>query len=472
MDHLALLRYRWRLFRYRLRFPGAFETVTFALSLVGIWSLVQYVAGLVVEGNLAVRVGSALALLAILAATWFSLAHRPQAVFAEAARTEDRARSLREHLRSGMQVDQGYENLLQIYRPFLEDLQALWPDRSPAMPIDMNGLPFLVVTLPAGPGDTMNDIVDLDDSPRDANWQQRASRFAAERQQFITTLRGDANYRNRIGDEDGETVVLSSITVAPRLRLWCRRATYGQVVRTSDSLVQEFALMGYLCGLKPQRPLKLSARATMSVLPWRRAVHRWERDSHRVLTRPVGRAAGVGVSLAVLHGRTKAYVARRSARVGTYPDVLHVVPSGMLPPSAPHPGEGGGAPSSLVETTMMAEFLEECYDVEELGGRPVSSATTVIHRHLQKRGLAGVRPRLTGLAIDLLNLRVEICGLLDLTGQESALSELQLCWEYADHSPLRSTGLDAETVALSRSEVVQAGAGCLDLARRDVGTHL
>jgi hypothetical protein len=287
----------------------------------------------------------------------------------------------------------------------------------------------------------------------------------------MATIRRSAFLANQFGDEAGDNVVLAKISAAPRLAISVNTATYGQIVRTSDSLVNEFAAFADLASRsafrnKP-RPLRFNGDDLLKVLPWRRQVHAWE-DLDALLVAPRRRASGLGVSLALVDvedGRASVFVARRSSSVGTYPDVLHVVPSGMMNSRAEAQQQHTAEElASLPRLTMMSEFIEECFDVEELSGHSVGNFAKRVEEKIDEFQLGDLDPVFTGLAIDLLNLRTEVCGVLDLSGHQAVVDAFNLSWEYTHTERLRRIDLEAATPAVRRTDFVQSGIGSIQLA--------
>lgn len=472
---LQLLRYRWRVIVYRMRMgvPTAFETVGLVLAVIGVWQVCYAALSLVPLDSSRGRLASVISVLAILVTMWVRLGHRPQAVFAAAAKDEARADRLSADLAQGMRSQIAYDSVYALYEPLIAKVTERLAPRPMLVPTDRDGQPCLVVIVPASAQDSLKGLVIPDPRPRGPDWRRRTSTFAWQRQQYMQKLRRQSSPTNPYrDDESGSILTLGELVGGEQMRLRVGAATYGQIVRTSDSLVHEFALFGRLCdgpdgSRRRRRPLRLSPKATLAALPWRRQVHEWEPLGTDLLLKPQSRASGIGVSMVVRRmerGRATGYVARRSDEVGTYPAMLHVVPSGMV---SSHTATELGTDASLedvVELTMMSEFLEECFDVEDLSGRAISNAEARVSRELATRGLSGVEPQLTGFAIDLLNLRLEVCGTLDLSLHAEALDELKLCWEYAHFEPLRSVDLTDGQAAFTRSEFVQSGLGCLALA--------
>ena len=303
-------------------------------------------------------------------------------------------------------------------------------------------------------------------------WRSRVSTFAGERQKLMATLRQDASLANPFGDEGGENLVLERLGGSPRISLRAATATYGQIVRTSDALINEFALMAYLLERSAVRqrpvPLRLTGAQALRVLPWRRTVHSWD-SGIDVLVAPRRRAAGLGVSVVLQlsspDGKaTSGILARRSSNVGTYPDALHVIPAGMVNVRSPDPANDGVGIGRLPKLTILAEFVEECFDVVELSGHSLGNFEMRLWRELAQRGLTEIAPVFTGIAIDLLNLRTEICATIDLTAYRSAVDDFVVSWEFTHNEDLRRVNLEHGSAVARRNEFVQSGIGALHLA--------
>jgi len=428
-----------------------FDLVNLTLAVIGTWSimysLLRWLAsrGLGVQTQVAAGVA---ALLIGIGLTWARLTRRPQDVFRVAAATEDRTDELRRIMALGMRSETAYECLTAVYRPIVHRIAEQCAGARAELPTDATGQQCLVLTLAVdSPGD-VDGVVVGNGPERDPSWLRRVSEFAPERQMFMATMRRNVYQQNRFGDDAGMNVVLDAIA-CDSLQLTVATATYGQIVRTSDSLISEFALFGHISGRsairRRPRPLRFAGTDVLKVMPWRREVHSWDQGTDLLLA-PRGRAAGIGVSVALVSrdaARTSAFVARRSSSVGTYPDVLHVIPSGMINVHDDRGQPNGSALAALPRLTMMAEFLEECFDVEELSGHSVGNYALLVNRQIAARGLGELKPRLTGLAIDLLNLRTEICAVLDLGPHSAIADEFRLSWEYTHNERLRTIDLSA-----------------------------
>jgi len=441
------------------------------LAVIGAWSVIYQAAKLLPGDDPALGLTLAGVAAGVLGAVliWLQLARRPQDLFRSAALTERRAEALRRSMVDGMTQDFAYENLARIYAPVVDEVEHALTCAHVDWPADSAGGRCLVVTIAPPAPQRLDGIITGIEEPRDNAWSNRVSRFAPERQAFMATMRRSVSLSNKFGDEAGANIVLGEIRASCDLTMVVNTASYGQIVRTSDSLVNEFAAFAHLASgsafRRRPRPLMFAGRDLLKVLPWRRGVHVWDSGA-ALLVAPRGRASGLGVSLALVasrNGSAHAYVARRSSSVGTYPDVLHVVPSGMM--NARHDTQDAAKElAALPRLTMMAEFLEECFDIEELSGHSVGNFTKRVEQQIAAHRLGHLDPEFTGLAIDLLNLRTEVCGVLDLTGHDATVDAFNLSWEYTHNERLRRIDLQGNTSALRRTDFVQSGIGSIHLA--------
>lgn len=400
---------------------------------------------------------------------WLRLAKRPQDLFGAAARSEENAEILRKSMVDGMTQDFAYENLARLYAPIVAQAEQFLPAVQVNWPMDAAGHRCLVITVAPPSGQRLSEVITDIEGPRGDDWTRRVSEFAPGRQSFMATMRRSASLSNPFGDEAGSNIVLSKIVAAPRLTMSVNTATYGQIVRTCDSLVNEFAVFADLASRsafrKRSRPLMFDRDDLLKALPWRREVHAWD-DLDSLLVAPRRRASGVGVSLSLVDeqgSQASVFVARRSSNVGTYPDVLHVVPSGMMNArsTAQHATE---ELAELPRLTMMSEFLEECFDVAELSGHSVGNFAKRVEEKIEEFQVGDLDPAFTGLAIDLLNLRTEVCGVLDLSDHRSVVDAFNLSWEYTHTERLRRVDAVAASSGVRRTDFVQSGIGSIQLA--------
>jgi transcriptional regulator with XRE-family HTH domain len=275
-----------------------------------------------------------------------------------------------------------------------------------------------------------------------------------------------------------------------RLRLDCKLGTYFHSLSTSEALDPEL--------LEAYAASPDSDPATV----WPRLERRaW---LHERIADPVAdgrrRSAALGVStLTIVRVRNrsfdgyKMFLSPRSCTVATQRRRYHVVPSGMFQPFIP------GESADLLEgqfsvlATVVREFVEELYGVEELetGDGRVDPQAIYQRREsrllndMLKNGTAALL--YTGVGVNLLALRHEVCTVLvidDPGWYERECGELRICGEYlrqceqTDLLPdqrwvqlisLERHGLEMEpgwSAALSARNVVAPGAVAVDLGLR------
>ncbi|MDQ1711197.1 MAG: hypothetical protein QOE45_647 [Frankiaceae bacterium] len=246
---------------------------------------------------------------------------------------------------------------------------------------------------------------------------------------------------------------------AGTMRVEVDRAIYGQIMRSCDYLIEEAFIAAGLCAATATpRPLPLRGTWLMRTLPGRRSLMRLGIDE--LIAEPRHRAVGVGLAGVVFHrepleGEAVIYYKRRSDLVGTYPDMYHAVPTGMFNSKTRHtpPNHDERMHAGRV---LLTEFVEECKNGTDLEGfdedphwveklkvhvgwmlrdpesyndrtipPPAGTATSaqrLAALQMAEATQCAERPyddrRLqvyaTGLALDLLSLRPEICCAIEL----------------------------------------------------------
>ena len=78
---------------------------------------------------------------------------------------------------------------------------------------------------------------------------------------------------------------------------------------------------------------------------------------------------------------------------------------------------------------MIQELLEECFDMQEMAQTRTFDWIGAVKSALKTRGLEDFDPIFTGLALDFLNLRWDICARVDV-GDNGNRHDYRLCWEY------------------------------------------
>lgn len=243
--------------------------------------------------------------------------------------------------------------------------------------------------------------------------------------------------RLKPGNRSGLNYCLSGVALEDRqLRLEVQTAEYGTIMDSCDSLIDEALLFGFLA-----HDLDLSAESALKKLPWRRRfLEAADRDLKKMLCAPTRRAAGLGISCftsftslarddrddleslaTALRGECplnedevmviRALNTRRSDRIGTYPDMLHVVPAGMFGCFQ----DSGNYEQGDLTRLLVKEMFEEVFNVKEaqdyLGYDRANFDAAAKAFFLGASVPSNDRPKVvfTGLCFDLLNLRPELC---------------------------------------------------------------
>jgi transcriptional regulator with XRE-family HTH domain len=221
-----------------------------------------------------------------------------------------------------------------------------------------------------------------------------------------------------------------------RVQLHCKLGTYYHSLSTSECLDPEL----------------LEAYAAWPDSQPEQVWPRLERRSwlHERVADPVAdgryRSAALGVSTLTIvrvRNRTfdgyKMFLSPRSVTVATQRRRYHVVPSGMFQPFIPGDASDLLQGQFSVADTVMREFVEELYGVEELETGDGRVDPEAIYHRREARLLsdmlrAGDAALLySGVAVNLLALRPEICTVLvidDPGWWERECGELRICDEY------------------------------------------
>lgn len=297
-----------------------------------------------------------------------------------------------------------------------------------------------------------------------AQWRQaRKSQSRKATKRELKDLSSDELERACELQESGKNYVLRRLSTSDGgLRIDVGRADYGQIVRSCDYLIEEaFLASGVCAGEAHQKPLHIGGRWLMRTMPARWHLKGLQPDE--LIVESKRRAPGIGLAAVVVSrgtgsGAYQVIYKKRSFSVGTYPGMLHVVPTGMFnaksksedkaPDLRKHPGR-----------VLFTEFLEECKDLRSLGGfaddanwqRLLEGNLTwwawdpedfdkgsVLEGTQSAEAIKRVEARLlalkqgkgapkftlqdfgvfvTGVAFDLLSLRPEVCFAIDLPSE-------------------------------------------------------
>jgi len=244
-----------------------------------------------------------------------------------------------------------------------------------------------------------------------------------------------------------------------RVQLHCKLGTYYHSLSTSECLDPE--LLEAYAAWPDSRPEQVWPRLE------RRA---W---LHERVPDPVAdgryRSAAIGVSTLTIvrvRNRTfdgyKMFLSPRSVTVATQRRRYHVVPSGMFQPFIPGDSRDLLQGQFSVADTVMREFVEELYGVEELETGDGRVDPQAIYHRREARLLsdmlsAGDAALLySGVAVNLLALRPEICTVLiihDPRWWERECGELRICDEYLQQCEQAELLPDQRWVQLIKGEL-------------------
>lgn len=233
----------------------------------------------------------------------------------------------------------------------------------------------------------------------------------------------DAKYRSLVSSLelllespilDRLTYTMRALVTDGKLRLECELGSYFRALDTCDTL--EWEILSNATQLAGED--ESAFRAFDAKLPLRR-------NLHDTVTNPVadgtGRSAAIGISTLIAFNdgsRFQLLIRRRSRRgVAVHAGLLHVIPSFMFQPATVNIPE-----EFSVQHNIFREYLEELFS------RPEPEDTEGDYRYfygdprlkyLRALISAGeARLLLTGVAVNLLNLRPEICTLLLIRSPE------------------------------------------------------
>jgi hypothetical protein len=482
-DRQALLRYRLAAARYGLRlrlmrpYSDALGIIALLLTILGL-ALTIRSADLRIYGEV---LGAAL-----IVAVWPSIRYLGSisAIMRAAASTEEGTRRLFEDMREGMGNSRAYGQLRKIYEPLVDeannDLESWdWPCRLELVEIaqkDATKPPneYASVILRTSGLATLATL--LGNLRKHSPHTRSGERRAENRQRLMRRWRS-FHSKEGIGDEEGRNYCLAEVRLERephRLVLDLGVVTYGQIARTCEALVNEFAIFAFITkdregALEDNHYSQLMRPSTvLQCLPWRGKTHQSAGSAAALFIQPYNRAAGVGVAVATIVAgagrRRKVYVGERSEAVGTYPNVLHVIPAGncnthgsqrQIEHMNPAP-----LPNWYLRSIMRCEYLEEWFNDEDLEKLRIPDWRARVDQLWTARVTEVRSIELTGLAFDLLNLRPEVCAKVEVKMRGNEV----LNWEYSSGLPPEEWAL-SDICEIDRSRIVQSAAAALLLAR-------
>lgn len=247
---------------------------------------------------------------------------------------------------------------------------------------------------------------------------------------------------------NGETFRMLKLETKNELKIHCGLGRYFTALDTCDSLEWELLIAFSEKYFRIQENTKFAKELKLRGLI----------NQHSVID-PSERSAAIGISTMILFRHKngfKTIVWERSNAVGPHHDLVHVIPSFMFGPEHQEYDN-----EFSIKHNVYREYLEEVFDFKEVNkaGRIMawdhfySNPDLKYLISLEKSNKAKIY--LTGVAINLLNLRPEICTLLLIDADEwyenhkggnsdLGISKLQANYEFKDKEDLKAQGKKAK----------------------------
>jgi hypothetical protein len=206
---------------------------------------------------------------------------------------------------------------------------------------------------------------------------------------------------------NGDTYRMQRFTYDGHLRLDCALGKYYEAVKSQDIFGVELLLQFHR-----HRPHPEHFETFRDLLALRRRAH----DLRDPFCKPSGVSAAISVDTMVLFADKETFKVllwQRSIDVAVYPNNLQVIPAGMFAPVT-----GNFKEEYSVKHNVYREFLEEALSLKEVLRAEGFLAHDYFYddpnlQYLQKLEDEGsAQFYLTGVSVDLLNLRPGICVLL------------------------------------------------------------
>gem|GEM_PF-2736448 len=239
---------------------------------------------------------------------------------------------------------------------------------------------------------------------------------------------------------------VSEVIVSPEgPRLRAHLARYFDIMDSCDAMISELAFRD------EETPPSAALGPLDAVAFPLRYSHQQQARAASILADGTGRAAGLGLSAAVVFvdsdGELCVLAAQRSTSVATYASCWNVLPAGMAGwrfaksglPDAPRGSTFSASyKPSYLENALLREYSEELFGFpEKLFEDESTVAATQCVRRL--RDLEATI-EFTGIATDLMNLRFEVCALIYIDDPAWFEHERDLIvanWEHRGSGPIR-----------------------------------
>ena len=235
---------------------------------------------------------------------------------------------------------------------------------------------------------------------------KKINRFALNDEKYLKQL-------TRVGRElfDRGTYTMEKLETQDGLTIQACKGTYFDAVTTSHVLSWEL-----LTKFGKSKPKPDEVDFFLDKTPLRKTLHDAVLDP---VVDGSGRSNAIGGSMLIIYKDVggmhyRLLINERSKTVAADIDMFHVVPSFMVQPMA-----GDWMNEFSVEHQVFREYLEEVFNIEEVRKPPSTPSFDYFYKNPNLMYLkellsdtSKARLMFTGVAVDLFNLRPEICTLL------------------------------------------------------------
>jgi hypothetical protein len=241
--------------------------------------------------------------------------------------------------------------------------------------------------------------------------------------------------------EDNTTFEATKIDVtASHAELTGGLTTYGSCLSSQDAL--EWELLSKMSELLREGAPYPSEWTKLDELLKKRSTI--ESLSNQYLLNNAGRYNAIGISTLIVYkdkcGEYKVLLGKRGEQTGAHPGLFHVIPSCMFQPELGHPDVEWNVLHSvfkeygeeLFNKKLDRNALDPCYFYKCWPPPPTDRCVANLREALEQGKAEFV---LTGLVINVLNLRPEICALLlvkDSSWWSEQWSQMRTNWEYVN----------------------------------------
>lgn len=245
--------------------------------------------------------------------------------------------------------------------------------------------------------------------------------FIIDQQDYLKTLRhlGKALW-------NGRTYIMERATIAETITIDCNLGWYFDAMTSCDIL--EWELLEIMTKVNCNR---YDFRSVKSELKLR---NEYQAKVSDPIHQGLGRSAMISISTLIVYNDGETYrglLLPRSGKTAAHANLYHVVPSAIFQPEFGYPEE-----EFSVSLGFFREYLEEVFGEKEMEASSGELAASTVYEHEKSKELLAAIEEglaellLTGFAMNLLNLRPEICTVLIVYDPTWWKQKISPNWEF------------------------------------------